>query len=366
MAVMNTEEIRAAFVKLQTEGKRARAIAEMLKISEGDLVAAFCGEHTHQPDVIPLQKDWLPLLKALEPCGRVMALTRNDSVVHEKKGTYRKLSGNAKMGLALDKDIDLRLFFSRWHAGFAVRGMAANAVNQGNYSLQFFDRQGGAAHKIYVQPQTDITAWNQVIERFTAEEPETDFSAPREEQDYAASVDEAAFLNDWAAMQDVHEFFDLLKKHGLERRRSFRIAQGRFTEPLQKKTVAMLLEKAAAEQVPIMCFVGSYGCIQIHTGEVSNIVPKTFGETQWLNILDEGFNLHLKENDIDTVWAVEKPTADGVVTSIEVFDARGEVMAMFFGARKPGQEELSAWRQLCAQLREHRADDAQEAEEAAA
>lgn len=353
MTDLNTEDTRAAFVKLQAQGKRARAIAEMLEISEGGLVAAFCGEHVHQPVAVPLKKDWLSLLKALEPCGRVMALTRNDSVVHEKKGVYRKLSGNGQMGLALDRNIDLRLFFARWHAGFAVRGMAANAANQGNYSLQFFDRQGEAAHKIYVQPETDVAVWNEVIERFTNERAETDFSAAREQPEYAAEVDEAAFLDDWAAMQDTHEFFDLLKKHQVERRRGLGIARGRFTVPLRKSAVSELLEQAAADQTPIMCFVGSYGCIQIHTGAVSNIVPRKLGDTNWLNVLDEGFNLHLKENAIDTVWAVEKPTADGVVTSVEVFDAQGETMAMFFGERKPGQVELPAWRSLCAHLREH-------------
>lgn len=353
MTTLNTEDIRAAFIKLQAQGKRARAIADMLGVSEGDLVAAFCGEHTHQPAAIPLQKNWLTLLKALEACGRVMALTRNNNVVHEKKGTYRKLSGNEKMGLALDKDIDLRLFFSRWHAGFAVKGMAANARNQANYSLQFFDHQGEAAHKIYVQAETDLAAWHSVIERFTDDHPETDFSATREQPEYTTEVNETAFLNDWAAMQDTHEFFDLLKKHQVERWHGLRIAQGRFTMPLRKSAVSDLLEQAAVDQTPIMCFVGSYGCIQIHTGSVHNVVPKTFGGTQWLNVLDDGFNLHLKESAIDAVWAVEKPTVDGVVTSVEVFDSQGETMAMFFGERKPGQKELPAWQSLCAHLRKH-------------
>jgi putative hemin transport protein len=35
---------------------------------------------------------------------------------------------------------------------------------------------------------------------------------------------------------------------------------------------------------------------------------------------------------------------------VEAFDARGELMAMFFGARKPGQSELQAWRHIVAHL----------------
>ena len=43
---------------------------------------------------------------------------------------------------------------------------------------------------------------------------------------------------------------------------------------------------------------------------------------------------------------VEKPTSDGTVTSIEAFDHSGELMAMFFGERKPGQPEREDWRAI--------------------
>ena len=56
--------------------------------------------------------------------------------------------------------------------------------------------------------------------------------------------------------------------------------------------------------------------------------------------------LHLREDAITDVWVVEKPTTDGVVTSVELFDASGELMAMFFGDRKPGQPERQDWRAI--------------------
>jgi putative hemin transport protein len=66
----------------------------------------------------------------------------------------------------------------------------------------------------------------------------------------------------------------------------------------------------------------------------------------WLNVLDPGFNLHLREDRIAMAWVVRKPTADGDVTSLELFDADGETLAMFFGERKPGRAELASWRAL--------------------
>jgi putative hemin transport protein len=71
---------------------------------------------------------------------------------------------------------------------------------------------------------------------------------------------------------------------------------------------------------------------------------------RWLNVLDPGFNLHLREDLIDAVWIVEKPTSDGIVTSVEAFDRDGGLMAMFFGARKPGIPEREEWRELVRKL----------------
>lgn len=50
---------------------------------------------------------------------------------------------------------------------------------------------------------------------------------------------------------------------------------------------------------------------------------------------------------------VRKPTVDGLVTSLELFDQHGEVIAMFFGERKPGKPELAAWRALVEDLNHH-------------
>ena len=45
-----------------------------------------------------------------------------------------------------------------------------------------------------------------------------------------------------------------------------------------------------------------------------------------------------------------KPTEDGIVTAVEVFDADGEIIATLFGKRKPGQPELELWREIVAKL----------------
>ena len=106
--------------------------------------------------------------------------------------------------------------------------------------------------------------------------------------------------------------------------------------------VQTALELAARTQVPVMVFVGNAGCIQIHSGTLSNL--RWMGD--WFNVLDPEFNLHLKTSGVVELWRVRKPSYDGIITSYEAFDAAGELVVQLFGARKPGIPELVEWRDL--------------------
>jgi putative hemin transport protein len=123
---------------------------------------------------------------------------------------------------------------------------------------------------------------------------------------------------------------------------ALRLAGDELACELTPGSVRTVLTDAAASGTPIMVFVGSPGCIQIHTGPVQKLVPTG----PWFNVLDPTFNLHLREDAIARTFIVRKPTNDGTVTSIETFDDAGRTIALFFGARKPGQPERGAWRDI--------------------
>jgi len=345
-------EVRQRFADARASGLRAKDAAESLGLSEGAAVAAHAGEHERPLKATPLGGPWIELLQGLQACGPVMALTRNESTVHEKTGVYENLSGGPAMGLALGADIDLRLFLDRWFAGFAVLEPAASPANPPVQSLQFFDAHGLAVHKIFVRDATDRAAFNALVQRFARPEAAVAFTpaepkpAPRPDN----AIDVTALSAAWGAMTDTHQFFGLLRQHGVERQQALRLVEGKFTRRAELTALRCLLDEAAMDGTPIMVFVGSPGCIQIHSGPVHRVEPMVTPTAQWINVLDPGFNLHLREDMLADLWTVQKPTSDGIVTSVEAFDHRGELMAMFFGSRKPGMPELQGWRDLVARL----------------
>ena len=344
------EHLREAYLTARRAGAaRHRDIAAQLGVSEGELIAAHVSANP-QPQGLRAQRlraEWPRLIAALEAVGPVMALTRNTSCVHEKTGIYCNTSANGpagrEMGLVLGGDIDLRIFYSRWAHGFAVDEAGDKGVQR---SLQVFDASGTAVHKVFVKPATDLAAWERLLAGFLTEdstpglEPAAPSAPPTERPD--ADIDVKAFQQAWASMRDTHEFFGLLRTHGVTRTQALRLAEARFVRPVDAASAQQVLSGAASTGTPIMVFVGNPGMIQIHTGPVNKVVVMG----PWLNVLDPGFNLHLREDHIASAWVVRKPTSDGLVTSLELFDAHGETIAMFFGERKPGRPELCAWREL--------------------
>jgi len=330
----NTLKENLEKIQKETPKVRIREIAKQLNVSEAELVASGVGLNNTY-----LNNDFTGLLKEAGTLGYVMALTRNDFCVHERKGIYKKVTFNGHVGLIVTPDIDLRLFMNYWAFGFAVN-------ENGRLSFQFFDKSGEAVHKIYLTDKSDENAYHQLIEKYKAAEQtqeiktEADLTIPEEKSD--TEIDVPAFKKAWTDLKDTHDFYGMLKLYGVSRLQAMRLAPEGLTERLSAGVLKKILEAVSEQSLQIMVFTGSKGCIQIHTGEIKYLVKTG----PWFNVLDPEFNMHLREDGIASIWLVKKPTKDGVVTSIEVFDESGNVIVQFFGKRKPGIPESEDWRAI--------------------
>lgn len=314
---------------------RIRDIARLLGSSEAQLLATGIGE-----TVTLLEGDFREFLKEVNTMGRVMALTRNDDCVHERKGVYNNVSFDSPhVGLVLDPDIDLRLFMMGWKYGFAVN-------ENDRFSFQFFDKSGEAVHKIYLTEDSNKEAYEALKTKYTAADQQLEITTeaypptPAEKPD--SEIDVAGFREGWKNITDTHQFFGLLKKFGVSRTQGLRLAPEGFVQEVSNEAVETVLQKASEAKAPIMIFVGNRGCIQIHTGEVNKLVRTG----PWFNVLDPDLNVHLRTEAIAKTYVVKKPSEAGIVTALEVFDKNGELIIQLFGKRKPGIPELESWREV--------------------
>ncbi|CAI1503638.1 Hemin transport protein hemS [Serratia quinivorans] len=335
----NTLYARYQQAKIDNPGKYARDLAEILGVSEAELTHARVGQDTRR-----LQADARTLLTELEQVGVTKSITRNSYAVHEQMGRYRNQHLNGHAGLILNpRELDLRLFLNQWASAFAMSETNKRGVR---HSIQFFDHQGDALHKVYTTDETDLPAWMALVERhLNAENPTLELQ-PADATVGNASPDADKIDQEWRAMTDVHQFFQLLSRNKLTRQQAFSAVGNDLAYRVDNSALSQLLNAAMGLQNEIMIFVGNRGCVQIFTGQIERLMP----QEGWINVFNRRFTLHLIEDAIAESWITRKPTKDGFVTSLELFSADGTQIAQLYGQRTEGQPEQTQWREQVAAL----------------
>lgn len=312
----------AAWREANPRGYLRNGAAE-LGVSELELLLASDGEELRL-----LRTDDLPaLLAEIAAWGELRTMSRNDHAVIEQTGHYENLQFFGKaMGQTVGQ-IDLRIFARHW--AHAVAAMA-RGPNGPRGSVQFFDAHGVSIHKVFTEDMQAFEAlcqrWGQAADALAspviAPEPE----APTRPD---SEVDVAALRADWDALKDTHDFISLLKRHDLGRTQALRLAGPERARPVQPAALKQALELVAEASETVMIFVGNRGIVQIFIGSIGRVV-ETRG---WLNVLDPGFDLHVRDGSVADAWVVTKPTRHGPVRSLECYSASGETVLQLFGKR---------------------------------
>lgn len=316
--------------RVENPKARARDLADSLGVSEAALIAA----HVDGAKVLRIDPALDRLFPAIQSLGDVMALTRNASCVHERKGRYEDYHSGAHASMVLGAEIDLRMFPKHWVHGFAL-------TDGPRPSVQVFDAAGDAVHKVFLTDASDAAAFATLVRDLRlSEQPDTISLAPRAPVEVAKlRADKAEELrSEWAGMTDTHQFLRLVSKLKMNRLGAYRVAGAPWAFELNTDAVTQVLHQASQDQIPVMIFVGNQGCIQIHGGLITRIEPMG----PWINVLDPRFNLHLRADHIAEVWHVIKPVRDGMAHSIEAFDAEGALILQIFGKRAPDTSAFQA------------------------
>lgn len=339
MTQTSPEAIRAA--RAENPKARARDLAQTLGISEAALVAAHVG---HGATRIAAHPDGL--LPRLTAFGPVMALTRNESCVIEKVGVYDQYRPGPHAALVVNETIDLRIFPGHWQHGFAVEEEGPNGPKR---SFQIFDAAGDAVHKVYLRADSDVAPWAPLVAELALEDQsQTLITEPRRAPEAAKGNPDRAdeLRHDWQEMTDTHQFMRVTARLKMNRLGAYRIAGAPFVRRLAPGSVETLMKRAAETAVPTMFFVGNAGTIEIHTGPIVRVVEMG----PWINVLDPGFDLHLRMDHIAEIYHVVKNTQRGPAHSVEFFDGRGALIAQIFGVLRAGEEAAAAWNALVADL----------------
>ncbi|TNC78028.1 hemin-degrading factor [Janthinobacterium lividum] len=339
-----------------------RDAARALGVSEAQLLATNIGK-----GVTRLQADGnqpREIMRAALDLGIVQAITRNENGVIETTGVASKFKqagdkseqADAKQdpetqarqrniaGGYLGGQIDLRFHFENWKYAFAVE--QAGRDGKPTRSLQFFDANGTAVHKIYLRNEPGVAVYDKLVATFRMPQQSAELNvlavAPKAAEKPDAEIDVKEFQLAWKDMTDVHQFAQIMREFHLSREQALRLAPAGVVERVTPEALRTLLENAAKDKVAIMVFLGNEGLTQIYSGKIE----KNMAAGGFFNVLDPDFNLHIRDTALRSGWVVKR----GGVTSVEFFDKEGTQVVSFFGVRERGKPQPQAWVDLADSL----------------
>lgn len=322
--------------------RRRQDAARQLHITEAELVDACCGRGAFR-----LEGSLPRLFSRLAEWGPIHAGTSNNHGRLQQYGQYAALRQAGPLGLIAGQPIDLRLFLRHWTSVYAVRDDLPEGER---FSLQFFDAQGRSVHQCQLPPTADLSRFRALVHDMASADQtpgQLRTSPPRSVPAAPAEpIDRGAFIRAWRELRHGHDFFSVLRRFRLSRQEALRLAPRDLAWRVPVRSLTPLLCHAAGQGLPLLSLLGNAGVIQAHTGPFEDVERRD----QHLIARGAGIELHLQTDTISEAWVVVKPTDDGEITALELFDQAGCHIAQFFSDRPPQGRERRDWRRLIADL----------------
>ena len=289
---------------------RIRDAAFKLNLSEAELLSTKSGEQVNFLKVV----DKIDFLKKILTLDKLMFLSRNDYVVHEKTvfcqdvelkgGSLIKFKNSQTDILKFDID-SIKYIFSekKIHNNKNLR------------SIQFFNQAGSSVFKIYLKSDQG-EAFDKLISEFQV--------------DYNFELQSSLYFNTSEILtrrKDLcRDSFDSFKyKDLIEWKCSSINKTGVFRN---------ILEVASKEKYELGIYVIGPNCNQFHFGHIEKVVDYR----GWLNVLDPEFNIHVKEDFIESEVSMfyDKKNVDHY--NIQFSDALGRCLVGILPL--PGYEDV--------------------------
>lgn len=279
--------------------KPPEEIAQMLGLSEAQLLAAACGDR-----VTRLACNRAELLADLACLGPVRAITGNRYAEQQQMVEYRRLRLTGERGLRVTPELELELDFANWHYAFAISGPASWGLQPG---LHFFDSHGNAVHRVVLSAASDAFAYRLYVSTHRAVDQRPEILVPP--------------VPVFAIGHHVGK-------------------QGGCGRTMPASLFRELLHSLVDVDLSISFSVGNPGAVQTWHGTLDAIRC----EGDKLRLLAADYTLNLNETQIA---GARLPCRAGTV---EVYDAEGAILATLAGPPPHREAQAEAWRRILAAL----------------
>ena len=250
----DAQHLLAHWQEARARGLNNRAVAAELGVSEAQLIASACGRFATR-----LRLELPRVLGRLPELREIKAVVRTPEAVLERAGIVHDVGvdGAGQASLRADR-FELRGDLGAWHSAFALEERSTQSVK---LSLQFFTGEGLSATKFFLRPGGDVTAFRSLVRSL-------------------AHPDQSAIER-------------------VAPRTTLAYAPLQALTPTPADALLRFLDAAQSAALPLTFLVRSPGATLSAAKIIERVKRSERGE--WLNVLDDGLDLHLHEARIKYV-----------------------------------------------------------------
>ena len=279
---LKIQKLKDQWIKLKQQEQykkiRIKDAADLLNVSEAELLSTTIGNNTE----FIKSSNWSFFLQEISSIGEMMYLIRNDDVVHENITTIAKLNilDNQFIELYSNQSqtiINVLLIKFAFVTTAIIRGKSV-------HSFQLFDKSGKAIIKIYLKNNN-----------------QSEFDAIKNKYQAPYKYElQKLMKNQNIKNQKVH-----LKQNLISYINRFQNNQNYSIELMEKmkyekSTISLhnYLIKIVETKSKITIGINNGAALQTYSGYIENVIHKF----NWLNIMDKNFNLHIKDENIKSIF----------------------------------------------------------------
>lgn len=295
-----------------------------------------------------LKTDWVKLLLHLTRLGSTLFVSHQGDTSHEKLLQMYKLALSGGIASIEDQHGSLELDLRYWHCGFVT--YTGHSLPSACVSLHFFDINGCLLHSIYPTLSLSELGSDFLHNLYDDQPYQDEFLLPPQKprRRNLRYVDTASLSGHWRHLKSCSAIPVILQKHGVSRLEAIRLLAPEFSTRLKNRSLRHLLKQISKQQLDIKLSLHNNGVRQSHLGRIQQEADLSINCRSG----DAYFRLELDDKAVYSTWLVHKPVEDHTVSSLEVYNAQGELMLMLSAHLTENTQHTSPWDALLEQTKQ--------------
>lgn len=290
---------------------------------------------------IPLKTNFIAIFEHLAKLGKVSTTLFSNSLNHTVQGKFADMHSRNNTLMHFHPNIDTRLFTAKWRYVYATE-------QDKIVCLHFFSRYGDLIYRVCSTSLEQYPQLKKFISKYASKETSSpDITESFTKPKHAKPINKELLTEQWATMTNVHQASKIFKYNGNDPITVYTALGKNYALKISAVKLIDFFSIIAKHQLNLMMFSRNYAAVQCYVGSISKLI--CFDGKIEISITD--FNFIMRVSQLGDIWLITKPTDNGFVNSINIFDKTGNENLILTDKRTKSEPESDSWLKSIQQIK---------------